>query len=88
MQETAWRRPSVVIYETISNYMNRVDDTDANKQEESKSISTTPKSIFIVKHLVTSVDCFIWRLKTVKFIGNVLKVKDGDCGIQKLLKDF
>jgi|LauGreDrversion4_2_1035121.scaffolds.fasta_scaffold73403_3 hypothetical protein len=66
--------------------MNRVEETHPQKPEEAKF--STEKSPFIVKHLITSVDCFIERLKSIKFIGDVLKQKSGDCGISKLLKDF
>jgi hypothetical protein len=85
-QPTAWRRPSVIIFEKISNYMNRVEETHPQRPEETKQYSEKPA--FIVKHLITSVDCFVERLKSVQFIGKVLKVKSGDCGLPKLLKDF
>lgn len=71
--------------------MNKVDESQKNIQKidaTAKQLSTTKRPAFIVKHLITSVECFIERLKQVPFLGNVLTVQDGDCGVSKLLKDF
>jgi len=70
----------VVIFEKLSNYMNRVEETHAVKQEESKT-SPQLKPAFVVKHYITTVDVFVDRLKSVQFVGQMLKLKSGDCGI-------
>lgn len=57
--------------------MNKVDESQKNIQKidaTAKQLSTTKRPAFIVKHLITSVECFIERLKQVPFLGNVLTV--------------